>query len=227
MHNSAAPLEANRKSRSNAAMALEQQNLQDAWKRALDVLQSGALAVVPTDTVYGLVADARNCDAVQRLYALKQRPPTQPFSLLVADGAMAERYGFFDDRARRLAAQFWPGAMTLIVPARTDTHLCPDVLAGGNTLGLRVPDHAQLQAMIAQMDAPLAAPSANLAGQMPPLSFQDIHRKIQDGAAYCVDGAPGAGMHASTLVDMSGPQINILRKGALGENAIRDALAQP
>jgi L-threonylcarbamoyladenylate synthase len=208
-------------------MALEHQNLQDAWKRALDVLQSGALAVVPTDTVYGLVADARNYDAVQRLYALKQRPPTQPFSLLVADGAMAERYGIFDDRARRLASQFWPGAMTLIVPARTDTRICPDVLAGGNTLGLRVPKHAQLQAVIAQLNSPLAAPSANISGQMPPLFFQDINRQIQEGAAYCIDGAPGTGMHASTLVDISGPQVRILREGGFSEKMIRKVLAQP
>jgi L-threonylcarbamoyladenylate synthase len=187
---------------------------------AMTALRDGELIIVPTETVYGLAADASNAAAIKRLYALKERPLSQPFSLLVADLCMAMRYGVFDDRARALAKAFWPGPLTLIVALKTDAHLCPMVLAGGKTVGLRVPDHQNTGALITQFDGALAAPSANRAGASAPTQARDIAPDIRAGAATCLDDGPCQRGIASTLVDISGDDIKILRQGGLAKDAI-------
>ncbi len=191
---------------------------------ACSALRDGALVIVPTDTVYGLAADAHNTKAVQRLYALKQRPADQPFSLLVADSAMAERYGVFDDRARALAARFWPGALTLIVPKRADALLCPAVTGAVGTIGLRVPAHEKTQSLIAHFNGALAAPSANIAGAPAPTRAEDIASEIMAGAALYLEDGPCQKGVSSTLVNLSHGEVHVLREGNITQREIMDAL---
>ncbi|PHS28953.1 MAG: threonylcarbamoyl-AMP synthase [Robiginitomaculum sp.] len=214
-------------SRSNAPVMAIHQSLANTLPDAMTALRDGELIIVPTETVYGLAADASNAAAIERLYALKQRPLSQPFSLLVADLSMAMRYGIFDDRARALAKAFWPGPFTLIVPLKTDAPLCPVVQASGKTVGLRVPDHQNTRALIAQFDGALAAPSANRTGAPAPTKGKDIAPFIRAGAAICLDDGPCQHGIASTLVDISGDNLKILRQGSLTRDNIMEALPRP
>ncbi len=193
--------------------------------RAVGALRGGELLLIPTDTVYGLAADAQNSDAIARLYALKQRPHHQCFSLLVSDLQMAQRFGVFDERAVALAEKFWPGAMTIIVNAKPQIPVCPAIMAGGATIGLRVPAHAQIRQMIAQFGGALAAPSANIAGAPAPCCFEDIAPEIRAGAGLHYNDGPCAQGIASTLVDVSGAEPRILREGNLAPATIMAALA--
>ncbi len=203
------------------------QPLDHTLSDTIDVLRDGELIIVPTETVYGLAADASNAAAIKRLYALKERPHSQPFSLLVADLCMAMRYGVFDDRARALADAFWPGPLTLVVPLKADAPLCPLVLAGGKTVGLRVPDHESTRALISQFGGALAAPSANRAGAPAPTKAKDIAPDIRAGAAICLDDGPCQRGIASTLVDVSNDDIKILRQGGLARDVIMKAWPRP
>lgn len=199
-------------------------NIDGESQRAIAALKGGALVIVPTKTVYGLAADVNNPAAIAKLYALKQRPANQPISLLVADLTMAKIYGELDKRAEVLAKAFWPGAMTLIVPAKENAPLCTAVLAGGNTIGLRVPAHDNTRALIARYGRALAVPSANRAGENAPLSPREITPDILAGAALCLDDGACASGIASTLIDASGDDIRILRRGDLDLATIMQAL---
>ncbi|MFN3592319.1 MAG: L-threonylcarbamoyladenylate synthase, partial [Thermaurantiacus sp.] len=129
---------------------------------AVRLLAVGGIVVMPTETVYGLAADAANPAAVHRIFAVKGRPAINPLISHVADLAMAERYGLFGDTARRMAARFWPGPLTLVVPQRADARLAEAVTAGLPTVALRVPAHQVMQAVIAGLGRAVAAPSANV-----------------------------------------------------------------
>ncbi|PHS28433.1 MAG: threonylcarbamoyl-AMP synthase [Robiginitomaculum sp.] len=198
----------------------------DQQDRASAALLRGALVIVPTETVYGLAANVHHEDALKRLYAVKNRPLNQPISLLVADILMAERYGDFDGRARALAAAFWPGPLTLIVPVKADAPLCSLVLGAGTSIGLRVPDNRITRTLITQVDTALATPSANVAGAPAPTRVEDIASDLLCKAALCLDDGPCQRGKASTLVDASKAQLRILRTGDLSEADIRTAIGK-
>ncbi len=193
-------------------------------QNACAALANDALVIVPTDTVYGLAASANSTKAVTHLYALKNRAADKPFSLLVADLCMAERYGVFDDRAKALARSFWPGAMTMIVKARADAPLCPLLTTQDQTVGLRVPAHDQTRNLIAQFGGAVAAPSANLSGQNAPERFEQISPTIRHGAAMALDDGPCTLGTSSTLVDLRGQHARILRHGDVTQTAIMAVL---
>ena len=196
-----------------------------ALEAALAALGQGALVIVPTETVYGLAADAHNDGAVQALYALKGRPATQPFSLLVADRAMAQHYGVFDARAAALAAHFWPGPLTLVMPRRADAPSSPLVNRKDQSIAVRVPAQAQTLALLRRFGRALAAPSANPAGAPAPARPEDIAPAIRAGAALCLDGAAGQG-RASTLAVLEKEGVRILRPGAISREALAAVLAR-
>jgi L-threonylcarbamoyladenylate synthase len=198
----------------------------DQQDGASAALLRGALVIVPTETVYGLAANANHEDALKRLYAVKNRPLNQPISLLVADLTMAERYGDFDSRARALAAAFWPGPLTLIVRMKAYAPLCPLVLGGGTSIGLRMPDNLTARTLITQVDTALATPSANVAGAPAPTRVKDIAPEIRCKVALCLNDGPCQRGRASTLVDVSETQLRILRTGDLSETDIRAAIGK-
>src|SRR5690606_5975490 len=136
-----------------------------AVDEAAGLLLTGELVAVPTETVYGLAADATQGDAVARIYAAKGRPSFNPLIAHVASMEMAERLGDFDPLSRRLAERFWPGPLTLVVPARPDSPVHPLVMAGLDTIAIRVPRGVAAE-ISARIDRPLAAPSANLSGKL-------------------------------------------------------------
>src|SRR3546814_2329987 len=139
-----------------------------ALAEAAALIAAGEPVAVPTETVYGLAADATNPHAVARIYAAKGRPSFNPLIVHVPDVATAETIGVFDADARALAGSFWPGPLTLVVPLRPDAGIASLVTAGLDTIALRVPRHRAMQALIAATGKPLAAPSANASGSISP-----------------------------------------------------------
>ena len=183
---------------------------------ALDALSRGQPVGVPTDTVYGLAADAADAGAVQRLFGLKDRPSDLSIAVLVADLAGAAALVEFTPRARRLAEHFWPGPLT-IVAARTST--APPHLGTGTTIGVRLPDDDIMRAIAEP--APLAVTSANLHGGPTPSAAQGV-ADLFPALSLVIDGGPRPGA-SSTVVDMTGPAATVLREGPISLDEISAA----
>jgi len=194
--------------------------------QAAGILARGGLVAFPTETVYGLGVDARNSDAVARLYAAKGRPSFNPLIVHVASLAVAEQFVVFDDTARALAQAFWPGALTLVLPLRADAGISPLVSAGLTTLAMRVPDHAVAQGLLAAFDGPVAAPSANPSGQVSPTKFTHVADQMTGLIDGIVDGGDCAvGVESTILATLPTP--TLLRAGGVPTEAIEAALGQP
>lgn len=191
------------------------------------LIRSGAVIVYPTDTVYGVGADATNRDAIERLLRLKQRPPGKPLPVLVPDIATARRIARFDARAERLADVFWPGALSLVLALNPGANLAPGVTAGGATVGLRVPDHPVALALLRNAGCPLAGPSANPAGADSPSDVHAIAAGLGEGVAMILDAGPSPGGAASTVLDLSAPLARILRPGAVARAELETVLGAP
>lgn len=191
----------------------------DALAFALSFLRAGHVIAVPTDTVYGVAADGLHPDAIQRLYEVKGRPANRPIPLLLADIAdVWHVIRSFPAGAHRLARAFWPGPLTLVLPARPE--LPPVLLAGGTTVGVRIPDHDWLRELIRRLGRPLAATSANLSDHPPALTAQDVLKQLGGRIPLVIDDGPARGGQASTVVDCTGEAPRILRHGPLKEEEI-------
>jgi len=194
--------------------------------QAGEVLAKGGLVAFPTETVYGLGADARNSDAVARLYEAKGRPSFNPLIVHIGSVEQAETLVEFDETAQRLAAAFWPGALTLVLPLRDDAGISPLVTAGLETLAARVPDHPIAQQLLAASDVPIAAPSANLSGKVSPTKFVHVRDQLDGLIDGIVDGGDCAVGLESTIV-ATAPVPTLLRAGGLPVEAIEACLGVP
>ena len=192
---------------------------EDEIARAADILARGGLVAVPTETVYGLAADATNPDAVARIYAAKGRPSFNPLIVHVADLAMAERYGALDPLARALAEAFWPGPLTLVVPLRADARpaLAAAVTAGLDTVAIRHAPGAMAD-LAARLDRPLAAPSANLSGRLSPTTAAHVAAQLGDRVDLIVAGGSCEVGLESTIVRTVPP--TLLREGGVPREEI-------
>lgn len=191
---------------------------------AARILREGGLAAFPTETVYGLGADATNAAAVAKLYAAKGRPSFNPLIAHVADLAAARRVGAINPLAAKLAAAFWPGPLTLVVPA--SDLVCDLARAGLSTVALRMPSHPLARALLTACATPIAAPSANRSGHVSPTTADHVMADLA-GRIDCVldSGATPVGVE-STIVDCTGDTPRILRFGGLARGAIEATLGQ-
>lgn len=187
--------------------------------RAARILRDGGLVAFPTETVYGLGADATNGRAVAGIFAAKGRPRFNPLIVHVQGLAEAERHAVFSDIARRLAARFWPGALTLVLP-RATTALSELVSAGLPTVALRVPSHPAAQRLLRETGLPIAAPSANPSGRVSATLAFHIEDTLQDKVDFILDGGPTALGLESTVVGFDGAQPVLLRPGAIARDDI-------
>jgi L-threonylcarbamoyladenylate synthase len=185
-------------------------------------LVAGQLVVFPTESVYGLGADARSAEAVDRLIAVRGRDEGKPILVLVRDLAMAETVvATVPAAARRLAGRFWPGPLTLVLPARDD--LPAPLTAGTGTIGVRVPGHRDAAALVAGLGAPVTAPSANPPGATPPRRVEAARAYFGDAVAVYVDGGELTG-GASTVAAVEDDRVRVLRVGPVSEAALTAAL---
>ncbi|WP_068318276.1 L-threonylcarbamoyladenylate synthase [Polycladidibacter hongkongensis] len=199
--------------------------VREAPFRALcDALLRGELAALPTETVYGLAADAINGEACARIYAAKGRPQFNPLISHVADVEAACKHGELDERALILAERFWPGALTLVVPKRAGSPVSELVTAGLDSIALRVPDAPLMQELTRALDRPLAAPSANLSGKISGTTADDVAADLGDKLAFLVDSGPTQVGVESTIVSLVGPQPTLLRPGGMAREALEDVL---
>ena len=192
---------------------------------AARILGDGGLCAFATETVYGLGADARNADAVLAIYAAKGRPRFNPLIVHCASLDMAERYVVFDDVARRLAAAFWPGPLTLVLPMVPDNGICDIVTAGLDTLAVRVPAHETARRLIALADRPIAAPSANPSGTLSPTRAADVIAGF-GGKVPVLEGGNCASGVESTIIASRNGQVVQLRAGAVPHEAIEAVLGR-
>jgi L-threonylcarbamoyladenylate synthase len=182
---------------------------------AAQALRQGGLVILPTETVYGLAADASNPEAIARIYEAKGRPQFNPLISHVTDAGAAGRLAVFDDRAARLADAFWPGPLTLVLPAKPGG-VCDLARAGLETVALRAPAHPVAQAVIAAFGGALAAPSANRSGRPSPTTYQDALSETGFAAAAALDGGPCAvGLESAVVSLLPGEPARLLRPGGV------------
>src|SRR5438270_5426773 len=182
---------------------------------AARLILAGEPVAIATETVYGLAADATNADAVARIYEAKGRPSFNPLIVHVIDAAAAERIGEFDEVAHRLAEEHWPGPLTLVVPLRPNSGIASIVTAGLSTIGLRVPAHPAMQALLRATGRPLAAPSANASGSISATRPEHVMKSLGERIPLIVDaGATERGLE-STIVAATGGPLRLLRPGPI------------
>lgn len=187
----------------------------EAVAEAARLILAGEPVAVPTETVYGLAADATNSEAVERIYAAKGRPSFNPLIVHVAGLGEAERIGVLDAAARRLAAALWPGPVTIVVPLRASSPLAPQVTAGLGTVALRAPSHPAMRDLLAAAGRPLAAPSANASGRISPTSAQHVLKSLGGRIALVVDGGRTERGLESTIVRVDRGGVRLLRPGPI------------
>ena len=196
----------------------------ESISEAADIIKAGGLVAVPTETVYGLAANGLDENAVKEIFAVKGRPENKPLSLMVHGAeAMDELCGDVPEAARYLADIFWPGPLTIVLKAKPG--LIPEaVRAGGDTIGLRCPNHPKTLELLKTCGLPLAAPSANPSGEKSPKTAQDVLDYFNGKIGAVIDGGECSMGVESTIIDMSKTPYKILRQGALAENDLNMAL---
>ena len=194
-----------------------------AIEQAAALLRAGALVAFPTETVYGLGADASNGIAVAKIFEAKGRPRFNPLIAHVTDQAAAEALGVFNGLANTLAQAFWPGPLTLVVRKQSGCPVCDLATAGLDTIAIRVPGDPVASALLRAAGIPIAAPSANRSGHVSPTTAQHVADDLGSRVALILDGGPaGVGLE-STVVDASGDSPILLRSGAITRDDIARA----
>lgn len=194
---------------------------------AAELLRGGALVAFPTETVYGLGGDATNGQAVARIFEAKGRPSINPLISHGANLEMLRSEAVFDDRALSLADKFWPGPLTMILPRSVTCRISDLACAGLSTVALRVPAHKIARDLIAAAGVPIAAPSANASGELSPTAPHHVLESLGGHVPLILaGGATEVGLE-STVVDLSGPEVVVVRAGAILAEEIADCLEMP
>jgi L-threonylcarbamoyladenylate synthase len=194
-------------------------------EKAVKILKEEGIIVYPTDTAYGIGADADNAYAIEKMYELKKREDGKPTHIIVSDIGMAKRYAIFDERAEKIAEAFWPGALTLVLP-KTDRVL-NNLTGAGKTIGIRIPDNAIALSIVKSLNHAITTPSANVSGGETPYTIDAVKESFGEDFEkidYCIDVGKLEEGKISTLVDMTGDEVEILREGAISREQIIDVL---
>ncbi|MBM3544063.1 MAG: threonylcarbamoyl-AMP synthase [Alphaproteobacteria bacterium] len=199
---------------------------EETIEQAAEALAKGEIVAFPTETVYGLGANALDARAVARVFAAKGRPSDKPLAVLVPGIAKVEDFAAVTVAARKLAQAFWPGPLTLVLPKRQDCPFAEPVSAGLGTIAFRAPDHDVAQMLLAKSGLPIVAPSANRSGNRSPKTAAEVEAELGDRPAMILDGGPSPLGVESTIVSLVGPVPTLLRQGALSAEAIEDVLDQ-
>lgn len=193
---------------------------------AVAVLRRGGLVGMPTETVYGLAADAGNPEAVRRVFAAKGRPADHPLIVHLADAASIDRWAAeVPDQARQVVDAFWPGPVTVLL--RRASHVLDEVTGGRDTVALRAPDHPAAAALLTLFRGGLVAPSANRFGRVSPTSAAAVVAELGDKVDLVLDGGQCEVGLESTIVDLTGPTAVVLRRGAVTPEALAEVIGAP
>jgi L-threonylcarbamoyladenylate synthase len=198
----------------------------ESLSKAARILRDGGLIAFPTETVYGLGADATSDTAVAKIYAAKRRPSFNPLIAHVTDLATAQEQGVFSAAALALAQAFWPGPLTLVVPLAPQATVCELARAGLDSVALRVPAHPIAQRLLAAVGLPLAAPSANLSGQVSPVTAAHVLEDLDGAIDLVLDAGPSRVGLESTIIACLDDRPRLLRPGGVPRLAIESLLQQ-
>jgi L-threonylcarbamoyladenylate synthase len=196
----------------------------DSIARAAEILRAGHLVAFPTETVYGLGADATNDRAVAAIFEAKGRPRFNPLIVHLPDFEQAANCVQINELARAAAERFWPGPLTLVLPRRADTHISYLCSAGLDTLAVRVPGHPSAQTLLAAVGRPLAAPSANASGGVSPTTASHVAESLDRRVDLILDGGACAVGLESSVLDLTGERPSLLRPGGIPKEVLEDAL---
>ena len=196
----------------------------DVIAQAAQAIRDGGLVGLPTDTVYGLAADATSDVAVEGVFRAKGRPADKPLIALIATMAMAEACGEFSTPALALAEAFWPGPLTLVLPRAEGSPLSPLVHQGAPGVSLRIPGNETARAVVEAAGLPVTAPSANPSGAPSPLTAQEVATGLGRAVTLVIDGGRAADSLGSTLLDLTGDVPRLLRAGVVTAEAIEDVI---
>ena len=203
---------------------VKKKGVQAQIEKGLKILKDGGVIAFPTDTVYGLGADAFNLKAVQRIFQIKNRPSHLPLPLLIADISQLTLVAeSASGVALFLARRFWPGGLTLVLPKAVSL---PSYLAPGSTVAVRVPDHSVCLSLIRGLGAPVIGTSANLSGNPPALTADEAKQQVGDKVDLIIDGGRCSGGVESTIVDTTGETATILRQGIIALHEIEAAIKE-
>jgi L-threonylcarbamoyladenylate synthase len=194
---------------------------------AAQLLRAGQIVAIPTETVYGLAADAQNAEAVAHIYAAKGRPDFNPLIVHVRDRKAAEKLGVFNATAQALTEAFWPGPLTLVVPLQPDAPVARAVTAGLLTIAIRCPAHPVMQALLLKSDLSLAAPSANRSGAISPTRADHVLKGLGGAVPMILDGGPCSAGLESTIVAVRDDGWQLLRPGPVSSMEIEQMLGFP
>jgi len=194
---------------------------------AAQLLHAGEIVAIPTETVYGLAADAQNAEAVAHIYAAKGRPDFNPLIVHVRDRKAAEKLGLFNATAQALAEAFWPGPLTLVLPLKQGAPVARAVTAGLPTIAIRCPNHPVMQALLLKSDLSLAAPSANRSGAISPTRADHVLKGLGGAVPMILDGGPCSAGLESTIVAVRDDGWQILRPGPVTSKEIEQTLGYP
>jgi len=190
-------------------------------QQAVDLLKDGQVIALPTETVYGLAADATNDTAIQKIFELKGRPKTHPVAILIADGFKMKNFAIdIPDKAYKLATAFWQGPITLIL--KKAPHVSSVISGGRDTIGLRVPNHPITLEILKQFPRGLTAPSANRFGEESPIIVQQVKEIFDKKLLLIVDGGKCEVGIASTIIDLTVKPFKILREGTITSKMVSD-----
>lgn len=199
----------------------------EALREAALLIRAGEPVAVPTETVYGLAADATDSGAVAAIYSAKGRPSFNPLIVHVADMEMAAAFAEFSPVAEKLAARFWPGALTMVLPVRADSGLSPLVMAGLPSVALRLPAHPAMRALIRASGRPLAAPSANRSGSISPTRAEHVLASLNGKIRMILDEGPTSEGLESTIAAPEADRIRLLRPGPVTAEMLKKASGLP
>ncbi len=201
-----------------------EEGFNEALELAVAQLRQGEVVAVPTETVYGLAANALEASSVEKIFTAKDRPAQNPIIVHVSSESMArDCVAQWPESAGKLANAFWPGPLTLVLP-KADT-IPGNVVAGGATVGVRWPSHPFIQQLITACSFPLAAPSANLSNHISPTSAEHVKSQMEGRIPLIIDGGPAQVGIESTVVDLSGDSVRVLRPGMISMEAIEAVLS--
>ena len=195
--------------------------------KATEILRQGGLVSFPTETVYGLGANACDDNAVANIFETKGRPNFNPLIIHVADLHMAMQYGKFNHMARMIAQKLWPAALTLVVPLKANNKLSKLVTAGLETIAIRIPAHDAAIKLLRQCAMPIAAPSANISGKLSPTNAKHVNNSLGDKIDIILDGGDCKIGLESTIIDCSSDNISLLRHGGVTITEIENIIKKP
>ena len=198
----------------------------DSLEKAAEALRAGELVILPTETVYGLAADASNPEAVTKIFEAKGRPRFNPLIAHVSDLETAESIAVFDDRARALAKAFWPGPLTIVAPVKNTGAVSDLARAGLDSVAIRVPAHETARKLLKLFGGAVVAPSANRSGRPSPTTFEDAVEETGVSAGAVIDGGPCAEGVESTVVSVLGEQVALLRPGTTARSQLEAVVGE-